>query len=133
MLQDYLVPQLTQHHIPMHTVWFQQDGARPHTAASTLAFLRNAFPGKVLSKGGTVEWPPRSPDLSPLDFFLWGHIKTTVYSRPVHSLSQLRSRIISATGPPTSTLRAVMDNLALRCRYCLKQRGKHMEAVLHRQ
>jgi hypothetical protein len=23
--------------------------------------------------------PPRSPDLSPLDFYLWGHLKTSVY------------------------------------------------------
>jgi hypothetical protein len=34
------------------------------------------FPGRLISKR---LWPPRSPDLSPPDLFLWGHLKDTVY------------------------------------------------------
>lgn len=47
--------------------WFQQDGAPAHTARTTLFFLNRTFPGRVISKG---LWPPRSPDLTPLDFFM---------------------------------------------------------------
>jgi hypothetical protein len=27
-------------------------------------------------------WPPRHPDLTPCDFFLWGFVKEAVYVRP---------------------------------------------------
>lgn len=55
---------------------FQQDGARPHTSVQTTAFLKSFFGNRLVSKG---LWPPRSPDLTPLDFFLWGHLKNKVY------------------------------------------------------
>jgi len=35
-----------------------------------------------------VEWPPRSPDLSPLDYFLWGHLKR-VYKTKSRKLENL--------------------------------------------
>ncbi|GBL94233.1 hypothetical protein AVEN_16766-1 [Araneus ventricosus] len=37
--------------------------------------LMETFQNQVIGYGGFVEWPPRSPDLTSLDFFLWGHIK----------------------------------------------------------
>ena len=76
MLDGFLVPALRRH-IPRSQVWFQQDGASPHTTRGVLDRLHSLFPGKVLSKGGTVPWPPRSPDLSPLDYFLWGQVSGT--------------------------------------------------------
>ena len=45
MLEDFLLPQLEHHQVPPQSLWFQQDGARPHTAASTLTILQGAFPG----------------------------------------------------------------------------------------
>ncbi|GBN71402.1 hypothetical protein AVEN_149399-1 [Araneus ventricosus] len=42
--------------------------------------------------GICVEWPPRSPDLNPLDSFLWGYIKQRVYA----TLQELRNRITDA-------------------------------------
>ena len=33
------------------------------------------FPGRLISLRGDVEWPARSPDLSPCDVFLWGYLK----------------------------------------------------------
>jgi hypothetical protein len=47
--------------------WFQQDRATAHTAASTMVILHEFFGENVISK---AFWPPRSPDLSSLDFFL---------------------------------------------------------------
>ncbi|XP_031329964.1 uncharacterized protein LOC116160947 [Photinus pyralis] len=39
-------------------------------------------------------WPPRSPDLTPCDFYLWGDIKDMVYIPPLPpTLGQLRDRI----------------------------------------
>jgi hypothetical protein len=31
-----------------------------------------------MGRCGPTAWPPRSPDLNPLDFYLWGHLKTLV-------------------------------------------------------
>ncbi|KAG8284841.1 hypothetical protein J6590_093760, partial [Homalodisca vitripennis] len=40
-----------------------------------------------------VVWPSRSPDLSPLDFFLWGAIKDKVYRTPLTTPEDMRERI----------------------------------------
>ena len=42
-----------------------------------------------VSRGGTTAWPPRSPDLTPLDFFVWGFIKGVVNRRKVRDLDDL--------------------------------------------
>ena len=96
MVNTFLVPELRRFSFPLHQVLFQQDGATPHTTRAVLARPRQLFPGKLISKKGDVQWPPRSPDLSPLDFFLWGHLKATVYAHSLRSLRQLRIRIRAA-------------------------------------
>ena len=40
---------------------------------------RRVTPGRLISRFGDVEWPARCPDLSPLDFFLWGHLMEKLY------------------------------------------------------
>ena len=50
----------------------QQDGAAPHTAGASMAWLAAHFPGRLISLKSEVEWAPHSPDLSPLDFFPLG-------------------------------------------------------------
>jgi hypothetical protein len=49
-----------------------------------------------ISRGGPTAWPPRSPDLTPLDFFAWEFIKDVVYRRKVRDLADLRQCIIEA-------------------------------------
>ena len=42
------------------------------------------------------EWPPKSPDLNPLDYYFWDRLKEKVYERrtkPFENLKQLRRRI----------------------------------------
>jgi hypothetical protein len=36
---------------------------------------------------------PRSPDITPLDFFLWGYVKSIVFRTPVNGLDELKTRI----------------------------------------
>ncbi|EZA51396.1 hypothetical protein X777_09665, partial [Ooceraea biroi] len=47
------------------------------------SFARNildeSFPDRWIGRGGRISWPARSPDLTPLDLFLWGHLKNEVY------------------------------------------------------
>ena len=47
----------------------------------------------ICSTDGTISWAPRSPDMTPLDFFLWGHIKSNIYKTNVRDLDDLKSRI----------------------------------------
>ncbi|PNF41577.1 hypothetical protein B7P43_G12103 [Cryptotermes secundus] len=40
-----------------------------------------------------MPWPPRSPDLTPLNFFLWGYVKSSVFRTPINGLDDLKTRI----------------------------------------
>ncbi len=75
----------------MDRVWYQQDGAAPHTANVVLNFLTQVFPSRHISLKTDFEWPPHSPDLNPLDFFMWGYLKERVYSPPPANLKELKS------------------------------------------
>ena len=46
-----------------------------------------------MGRAGPIAWPARSPDLSPLDFWLWGYLKDKVYSHSVATLQELRDAI----------------------------------------
>ncbi|KAJ4444490.1 hypothetical protein ANN_06282 [Periplaneta americana] len=50
-------------------IWFQHDGAPPHFDRRVRNHLNATFPDRWIGGGGPVPWPPRSPNLTPLDFF----------------------------------------------------------------
>ena len=52
--------------------WFQQDGASPHNANVTMAWLREKFGERLICHKAEVKWAPHSPDLNLRDFVLWG-------------------------------------------------------------
>jgi hypothetical protein len=62
-------------------MWFQHDGVPAHFSAQAQQHHNHnlQFPDRWLGCGGPVSWPARSPDLNPLDFFLWGHLQEIVY------------------------------------------------------
>ena len=57
--------------------------------------LNERFPDAWIGRCGPIAWPPRSPDLSPLDFFLWGYIKNIVYAEKIRNIQHLQERITS--------------------------------------
>ncbi|GBM39967.1 hypothetical protein AVEN_142242-1 [Araneus ventricosus] len=73
----------------LRNVWFQHDGAPPHKVSSAQHYILDTFQQQVIGYGGCVEWPPLSPDLKPLDFFLWVYIKQRVYATPPPTLQEL--------------------------------------------
>ncbi|XP_073493604.1 uncharacterized protein [Phyllobates terribilis] len=85
LLHDDVLPSLCTED-GMFPEFFQQDGATPHYGCEVQAFLHEQFPGKWIGHHGPVEWPPRSPDLTPLDFYLWGHLKAIVYAVKVQDV-----------------------------------------------
>ncbi|GFU65254.1 transposable element Tc3 transposase [Trichonephila clavipes] len=74
-------------------LWFQQDGATCHTARATIDLLNNTFGDRLISRFGPVNWPPRSCDLTPLDYFLWDYVKSLVYADKPQTLDQLEDNI----------------------------------------
>ena len=69
--------------------FFQQDGATPHTAKLSMDWLRERFPERLISSKSDFPWPPRSPDLNPLDFFFWGYMKNVIWKSMVAFLNKL--------------------------------------------
>ena len=69
-------------------VYFQQDAATCHTSGETISFLREKFPGQIISRNGDYNWPPRSCDLILLNIFLCGYMKDKVYADELNDFSQ---------------------------------------------
>ena len=61
-------------------MYFRHDGAPPHSSREVINFLNYRFPGRWIGRGSPHNWPARSPDLSPLDYCVWGWMKELVYS-----------------------------------------------------
>jgi hypothetical protein len=78
-------------------VIFMQDGAPPHFSLPMHRALNENFPNALIGRGGPISWPPRSPDPTPMDFFLWGYVKNCVYGEKIRDLQHLRDRITIAT------------------------------------
>jgi len=54
------------------------------------------FPNRWIGRDGLTSWTPRSPDITPLDFFLWGYVKDIVFSTPLPDITNLKGRIPDA-------------------------------------
>ncbi|KAJ4439683.1 hypothetical protein ANN_07811 [Periplaneta americana] len=78
-------------------IHFLHDGAPAHFSRTARHYLDRRFPDRWIGRGGPIAWPPRSPNLNPLDFYLWGHLKSLVYSSPVPDLESLRNRIVACS------------------------------------
>ncbi|GFV48501.1 uncharacterized protein TNCV_2395661 [Trichonephila clavipes] len=68
MITNFFIPELNNDDV--QELWFQQDGATCHTARATIDLLKDTFDDRLISRFGRVKWPPRSCDLTPLDYFL---------------------------------------------------------------
>lgn len=77
-------------------LWFQQDGAPAHNGRNVTQYLNTEFPERWIGNRGAVAWPARSPDLSPLDFYLWGTLKDLVYKNNINTLEDLKVQILNA-------------------------------------
>ncbi|GFS58686.1 DUF4817 domain-containing protein [Trichonephila clavipes] len=78
IITNFFIPELNNHDV--QELWFQQDGATCDTARATIDLLKDTFGDRLISLFGPVNWPPRSCDLTPLDYFLWGYVKSLVYA-----------------------------------------------------
>jgi len=118
---------------PQLEMWFQQDGATAHMARASMTFVRQMFPQQVVSRFGDVPWPPRSPDLSACDIFLWGYLKSKVYVRKPRIVDDpkvsIRKEIVTV---PQEILVNVIQNFEERLRMCVRQEGRHLSDIIFR-
>ncbi|GFS61996.1 hypothetical protein TNCV_2592781 [Trichonephila clavipes] len=75
-------------------LWFPEDGATCNTARATIDLLKDTFGDRLISRFGPVNWPPRSCDLTPLDYFLWGYVKSLIYADKPQTLDHLEDNIL---------------------------------------
>ncbi|KAJ4448405.1 hypothetical protein ANN_10421, partial [Periplaneta americana] len=114
-------------------IHFLHDGAPAHISRTARRYLDRRFPDRWIGRGGPIAWPPRSPDLNPLDFYLWGHLKSLIYSSPVPDLESLRNRIVACSEDIRNTP-GVWDrfrrSMRHRCEVCIQAGGGHFEHLL---
>ena len=107
--------------------WFQQDGAPAHTSNKAKNYLDKKKPGKWIGKRGPIPWPPRSPDLTPPDFFLWGFLKDRVYASSPETVEDLKRAIIDEVHQiPVEMCERVCKSVKKRLREVLQSEGKHL-------
>ncbi|GFV76134.1 hypothetical protein TNCV_4672231 [Trichonephila clavipes] len=78
-----------------------------------------------------VNWPPRSCDLTPLDYFLWGYVKSLVYADKPQTLDHLEDnirRVIADIRP--QMLEKVIENWTSRLDYIRDSRGSPMSKII---
>ena len=132
MLQTFLMPILNV--IPLNVrenIMFQEDGAPPHFSIIVRNFKNAMFPNRWIGRRGHVEWPPRSPDYSPLDYFLWGHLKSVVYVERPRNIEQLMEKIrLEFKKITVDMLRNVANSFVKRIEKSFEVGGEQFEHLL---
>ena len=108
---------------------FQQDGASAHTSKLSQKFREGNFPA-FIPKG---QWPPNSPDMSPLDYFMWAEMQRRVDQKQPASLTTLKLAIRqSAAEVPLATAQRAIDGFYKRCKLAIEAGGKPFKHMLKR-
>ena len=129
MINEFLWPELED--MDVDDVYLQQDGAMCHTSGETIVLLREKFPGWVISRNDDNSWPPRSCDLTPLDFFLWGYVRDKVYADAPQSIQELKGNIRAVTdGIELQMCEHVMKNFMKWAWPCKRSRGSHINDIV---
>lgn len=132
LLMENICPNIDAVADDMHTIWYQQDGAPAHYYQPVRDFLNEHFENSWIGREGYIRWPPRSPDLSPNDFFLWGYLKDKIYSHTPHQdVDSLKDSIVAAVFDITPQIlqnvrRAFYDRLG----YCRAVNGDKFEHLI---
>ena len=50
-------------------------------------------PQRSISGDGLIPWPLRLPDVTPLNFFIWGYVKVYVYKSTVINIGDFKTRL----------------------------------------
>lgn len=109
-------------------MWFQQDGCPAHSSLIARRVMDRLYSGRWIGRREPVAWPPRSPDLNPMDFFFWARIKDIVYRHRPTTRDNIMKRIRDACQllSPEEVLQAT-SSVKTRLRQCVHQGNRHYE------
>lgn len=113
-------------------IW-QQDGAPAHNTLVVRKYLNQVYGDNWFgTHSPDVQWPPRSPDLSVLDFFFWGFLKNEVYQEESNNVEELKSKIKECCKNINYSViqKATSTELMKRLSFCLAENGKQFEHLL---
>lgn len=115
----------------LRALYFQQDGATPHNARINVGWLNRNFNEQWIGTYGPIRWPARSPDLTPLDFWLWGYLQDRVYLTVPQNVNDLRNRIIETCREiPNNFILNATHGVIRRCLCCIEHDGNQFEQYL---
>ncbi|GFW14902.1 down syndrome cell adhesion molecule-like protein Dscam2 [Trichonephila clavipes] len=129
IITNFFIPELNNHDV--QELWFQQLGATCHTVRATIYLLKDTFGDRLNSRFRPVNWPSRSCDLTPLDYFLWDYVKSLVYEDTLQTLDHLEDnirRVIANIRP--QMLEKVIENWSSRLDYIRASRGSPMPEII---
>lgn len=135
LLHNQIVPAMrvsaARQNIAWDDVIFQQDGAPAHYAALVRQYLNLVFPNRWIGRLGPILWPPRSPDLTSLDFFFWGFLKDRVFRTLPETIQEMENRILEySLIPDAAMFERVRQSFEARVLLCIHEEGKHFEHIL---
>ena len=96
MLNEFLFTNIEEKNVG--NIWFQQHSATCHKAEAILDVLRPVFEDCIISRRAIVVQPPRSCDLTPLDYYLQGAVKDKCYDVKPETIYALKDNIREAIG-----------------------------------
>ena len=133
MLENWLLPQLNTYY---DDYILQLDGASPNFHRDVRVLLSRVLQQRWIGRAAKgdnhlLPWPPRSPDPTPRDFFLWGFVTDSVYVPPLPmSLKELRDRITHAVQTITADmLQRVWDEFDYRMDVCRVTQSAHIKRL----
>jgi len=108
--------------------WWMQDGAPAHGTRVVKDLLSSFFDERVIALGWDPEWAPRSPDLTPCDFHLWGTLKDMVYGKRHETLDELKAGIWDQIETYSEeNIRNACLGVRRRLEDCVTQNGGHVQ------
>ena len=127
MLEDHIWPSV-KGSATRKKYFFQQDGATCHTTTGNLNILKSKFNNRIISNKTDISWPPKSPDMNPLDYFFWGHAMSHVYRCKPETLDNLKDLVDDfARDMDKELVRKVCRSFYKRAQLCIKVKGGHFE------
>jgi hypothetical protein len=114
-------------------ILYVHDGAPAHLNRAVGDVLNSTYHDWWIGRGRPTAWPSRSPDLNPLDFYLWEHLKTPVYAAPVDNEEAFHHRIVDAC-QTIRNYRGIFErmrrSMVRRVEACIETRRGHFEHSL---
>ena len=125
MLYEFLFTKIEEKDIG--NIWFQQDGVTCHTAEATRDVLSFVFE----DRRADVVWLPRSCDLTPLDYYLWGAVKDKCYADKPETIDALKDNIHETIGEiQLHIIDNVLKNWTDRVGYRMVSQGNHFNEII---